>query len=84
MSTNEKPEDIGEPVEVVGNNAAMILDTLETAAGDIDELAAALCGMSDLPEDVEQFADALRDLGRDLHQHVKTLRKMMKVVFVEE
>jgi hypothetical protein len=72
------PEDI----EVIGNNAAMILDTLERSAKDIDELVGALDSMSDLPEDIEQFAEALRELDCDLHRHVKILRKKMKVSFV--
>ena len=67
MSTNEMPNDLGSPIEMVGTNAAMILDTLEQAANDIDELVGVLEHLSDLPEDIEQLAAAMRDLNCDLY-----------------
>lgn len=70
-------------IEAVGTNADLILNTLEEAAEDIGKLITELGRLGDLPEDVEQFADALRALDVDLHRHVKTLRKRMEVVFVK-
>ena len=83
MYTNELPSETRLSIEAVGTNADLILDTLEVAAKDIDELVTELDGMSDLPEDIEQFAEALRELDCDLYRHVKTLRKKMKVSFVK-
>lgn len=83
MYTNELPSETRLSIEAVGTNADLILDTLEEAAKDIDELVTELDGMSDLPEDIEQFAEALRELDCDLYRHVKTLRKKMKVSFVK-
>ena len=82
MSTNETPSKTRSAIEMVGTNADLILDTLEEAANDIDELVGVLGHLDDLPEDIEQFAEALRELDCDLYRHVKTLRKKMKVSFV--
>ena len=81
MSTNELIDD-EMATSWVGTNANMILDTLEEAANDIDELVSVLEHLSDQPEDIEQFAQAQRELDRDLHRHVQILRKKMKVSFV--
>ena len=82
MSTNETPSETRSAIEPIADNVAMYLDELADMVEQIDDLVSELDSMSDQPEDIEQFAEALRELDSDLHRHVKILREKMKVSFV--
>jgi hypothetical protein len=57
---------------------------LELGANHIDATAAELSGVDDLPEEDEQLARALGELGRDLFRHVRALRHEMDALFEDE
>jgi hypothetical protein len=82
MTNNDTIQDAKSLLQHVAHAIYEAIKELELGASHIDEIATELWGR--VPEDKEQFADALGVLGRGLFRHVKALRHEMDVVFEDD
>jgi hypothetical protein len=83
-NTDLVPEDVKSLLGHVAHAIHEAIKELELGADQIDAIAAELRGADGLPEEDEQLALALGDLGRDLFRHVRALRHEMDVLFEDE
>ena len=81
FTDNDTIQDAKSLLEHIAHAIYEANNELELGASQIDEIVAELRGVGNLPEEDEQFADALGDLGRGLYRHVRALRNEMGVMF---